>query len=433
MTGMEAELSRGSMLGKYRLSKKIGTGGFCEVWKARDTVEDRWVAVKTPIAGNNSESDRQGIMREIRMVAHLEHPHIMPVRNADIVYGQPILVTELCAGTLDDCSRPMSVKRIIGITAQVLDALGYAHSKRVVHCDVTPGNIFLFDKNRAALGDFGIGRHIKGKMPTIEEFGTPGYVAPEQAYGHPSYGSDCFSVGLVLYEYITGYLPRWPFSWPLRGHDRLRSRTSGAFVRFMRQSLRVEPDKRFANAGKMLGAMRNASPKGIQYSVSQKFIPERKGDWRQMRREAFIKKYSRVFPVLFRCVDCGEPVAEQMSACPWCGSLENKFDTRSQFNHICPDCHKGVMGSWRYCPWCYRAGFETQAEKATAKVKYDSRCEHCRGRLMNFMRYCPWCHRKVRSSWQVNPFGEVCEKCDWSVDGEFWNYCPWCSVSLFLR
>ncbi|MHC4468753.1 MAG: protein kinase domain-containing protein, partial [Planctomycetota bacterium] len=93
----------------------------------------------------------------------------------------------------------------------MLDGLSYAHQKRIVHCDVTPGNIFLFPNGRAAIGDFGIGILIEGRMKTIDDYGTPGYVAPEQAFGKPTYRSDCFSVALILYEFLTGVLPRWPF------------------------------------------------------------------------------------------------------------------------------------------------------------------------------------------------------------------------------
>ena len=248
-------LRRGRRLGKYRLAKYLGEGGSCEVWKARDTVEGIWVALKIPLADTHGKRDNQALLREVRLVAQLRHPHIMPVKNADIIGDHAVLATELSVGTLDDCSRPMSVRRILSIAAQVLDGLAYAHRKRMVHCDVTPGNIFLFPNGRAALGDFGIGLQVKGRMRTVDDFGTPGYVAPEQAYGKPTYRSDCFAVGLILYEYITGVLPRWPFTWPPKGYKRLRERTSLAFAGFVKQALTIDPARRFANAEKMRSAL----------------------------------------------------------------------------------------------------------------------------------------------------------------------------------
>jgi serine/threonine protein kinase len=220
------DLKAGQRLGKYRLSQYLGQGGSCEVWKARDTVESIWVALKIPLADVHGKRDNQALLREIKLVAQLRHQHIMPIKNADIIGGQAVLATELSVGTLDDCSKPMSTRRIISIIAQVLDGLAYAHRKRMVHCDVTPSNIFLFPNGRAALGDFGIGLKLQGRMTTVDDFGTPGYVAPEQAYGRPTFRSDCFAVGLILYEYLTGVLPRWPFRWPPRGCKRLREKTS---------------------------------------------------------------------------------------------------------------------------------------------------------------------------------------------------------------
>ncbi len=423
-------LAAGRRLGKYRLEKRLGIGGSCEVWKAKDCVEDISVTLKIPLVGVNGERNNQSLFREIRLVAKMRHPHILSVKNADIIDSYVVLATELCVGTLADRSKPMSARRIIAIISQVLDGLAYAHRKRLVHCDVTPSNIFLFPDGRAALGDFGICLRLKGRMATVDDFGTPGYVAPEQAYGHPTYRSDCFSAGLILYEYITGFLPRWPFRWPLRGHHRLRARTSLVFVKFMRKTLAVDTGQRFANAGQMLTALLEATPKSLRNGPNLKLKDRKKSNWLQVRRETFIKRYHKVFPVIFRCVQCGEPIAESMYVCPWCGSERNRFDGKSQFSYICPRCHKGVLPEWRFCPWCYGPGFKSPSSKRSSGVHYQARCKYCGGKLMRFMRYCPWCHRKVKQAWQVRPFPEICGRCGWSVDSTFWNYCPWCRQDL---
>jgi len=423
-------LTTGMRLGKYRLEKHLGTGGSCEVWKAKDCVEDIAVALKIPLVGVGGKRDGNQLFREIRLVTRLRHPHIMPVKNADIIDDHVVLATELSVGTLEDRSRPMSPRRILFIMTQVLRGLRYAHGNRVVHCDVTPGNIFLFPDGRAALGDFGISLRFKGRMATIDDFGTPGYVAPEQAYGRPTYRSDCFAVGLILYEYLTGILPHWPFRWPFRGNERLRSRTSVRFSKFLRKALQVDPGRRFANAEEMLSALLAAAPKKLLATSDSKSADRRKIDWHRVRRDVFLKKYGRVFTALFRCVDCGEAIGEAMSVCPWCGSDRNRFDTRSQYSQICPDCHKGVLPEWRFCPWCYGPGFASPSSKSTRGVRYHSKCRHCGGKLLRFMRYCPWCHRKVRQPWKVVAFPEVCGRCKWPVDSEFWNYCPWCEQSL---
>ena len=423
-------LVAGRQLGKYRLQGRLGIGGSCEVWRAKDTVEGIKVALKIPLVGLRGERDSDQLVREVRLVAKLRHPHIMPIKNADIIDGHAVLATELSVGVLEERSRPMSVQRILAIVLQVLDGLAYAHRHRVAHCDVTPNNIFLFPDGRVALGDFGISLKIKGRMVTVDDFGTPGYVAPEQAYGRPTYQSDCFAVALILYEYLTGVLPRWPFSWPPRGYRRLQQRTNLALQMFLKRALAIDPQRRFANADDMRMALIEAIPKRLHPTFSTQRRERRRLDWRKARRRAFVNRYERALGLAHHCVDCGEPIAESMALCPWCGSRRNDYDSTTRLEHVCPRCHKGVLPEWRFCPWCYGPGFASPASTQTRGVRYHSRCSHCRGGLMRFMRYCPWCRRKVRKPWQVRPFREVCGRCGWSLDSEFWTYCPWCEQCL---
>jgi len=423
------DLKRGALLGKYRLKRRIDVGATGEVWQARDRIEGIWVALKIPLLGTDGRPDNQAVLREIRSVSQLRHPNILSVKNADIISGHAVLATELSTGTLADCYKPMSVRRIVLIISQVLEGLSYAHSQRIVHCDVTPANIFLFPDGRAALGDFGISLKVKGRAKTAEDYGTPGYVAPEQAYGRPTYRSDCFAVGLILYEYITAVLPRWPFQWPFAGRDRLRKKTGPAFVRFLKKSLAVAPETRFANAAAMHKTMMESLP-AKQRRVLGLRREKKESDWRSVRRETFINRYRKIFPVLFACVECDEPIDESMLLCPWCGSERNRFETRSRFNYICPRCHKGVLPEWRYCPWCYGTGFASPSATRSRGIAYHATCRNCHGRIMRFMRYCPWCRRKIHRRWDVNPFPEVCSKCGWSVDTSFWNWCPWCRTNI---
>lgn len=419
-------LAAGHLIGKYKLSRRLGEGGSGEIWKARDQIEGIWVALKLPLARLDGTVDEHGIRKEIRLVASLRHPCIMPIKNADLIDGRIVLATELSVGTLADRHKPMMPHRILMIMKQVLEALAYAHSQRVVHCDVTPGNIFLFPDGRTALGDFGISRYQRGRIVTMDEFGTPGYVAPEQAYGKPTFASDCFSAGLILYEYITGFLPQWPFEWPLRGAERLQNRTNWSFMRVVRKALELSPRKRYVNADEMLKAILAAVPELVAGNGAGR--PRRKAisDWRRVRREAFRAKYERVLNPEFGCVTCGEPISEIMSGCPWCGERGNRFEHASAFPDYCPDCRKGVLPEWRYCPWCYGPGFATHADRRRQDRRYKSKCSECSGKLMPFMKFCPWCRRKVKRAWRIHPFPERCPRCRWSVDTSFWGNCPWC-------
>jgi len=353
-------LTRGRRLGKYRLEKHLGRGGSCEVWKAKDCVEGMWVALKIPLTDINGVRDNEALFREIRLVTKLRHRHIMPVKNADVIDGYVVLATELSVRTLADCFKPMSVRRILSIINQVLDGLACAHRNRLVHCDVTPGNIFLFPNARAALGDFGISQQLKGRMKTIDEFGTPGYVAPEQAYGRPTYRSDCFAVALILYEYVTGFLPRWPFRWPLRGHSRFRQHTSIAMEKFIKKSLSVDPEKRFANAEQMLAALLGAMPKD------------------------------------YVCPRCGRGILPEWRFCPWC--YGPRFDSpgtvRSsgvRYNAKCRYCGGKLMRFMRYCPWCHR-----KVRRSWKARPFPELCARCGWSVdSSFWSYCPWCKQSL--------------------------------------
>jgi hypothetical protein len=180
----------------------------------------------------------------------------------------------------------------------------------------------------------------------------------------------------------------------------------------------------------MLTAMHQAMPRALRTALALPSAGEKKLDWRQLRRQTYTKRYRKIFPLLYPCIDCGEPVAESMQICPWCSSAKNRYDDCTQLTHICPRCHKGILGEWSYCPWCYGPGFEPQNPEKRLKIAHHARCSHCSGKLTRFMRYCPWCRRKRQKTWQVWPFPEICGKCGWSVDTNYWNYCPWCKQSL---
>ena len=105
-TGVPSEphLQQGKRLGKYRLAKRLGVGGTCEVWKARDCVEGIWVALKIPQGDIYGKRDNQALLREVRLVTRLRHRHIMPVKNAEVIDGYMVLATELSVGWSELCS-----------------------------------------------------------------------------------------------------------------------------------------------------------------------------------------------------------------------------------------------------------------------------------------------------------------------------------------
>ena len=254
------------MLGKYRIRRRIGAGAFATVYEAYDTIEGISVALKVPHLDHLDKDSLSDIHREVRLTARLEHENILPLRNAMMIDGHFVIATPLGEQTLTDRLRyRLGPKTALSYAEQLLDALAYAHEVRVIHCDIKPDNVILFPGGQARLADFGIAK-IALRTRTImgSGQGTVGYIAPEQAMGKPSFRSDVFSMGLLIYRMFSGELPAWPFDWPLPGAERLRRTVSRDFVTFLRRSIEVHERKRFRDGVQMQKAFHAVAPMALR-------------------------------------------------------------------------------------------------------------------------------------------------------------------------
>ena len=214
--------------GRYRLEAEIGRGGMSTVYRAFDTVLERPVAIKMmhrEIAADADQLER--FRREARSVAQLNHPHVVTVIDAgeepsegsgeaavDGLFGTPYIVLEFVEGeTLKDLIRregALDIPQAIAYAIEIARALGAAHERQVVHRDVKPHNVLISEEGGAKITDFGIARTLTEEGLTMagRVLGTTDYVSPEQALGHPVTGqSDLYSLGIVLYEMLTGEVP----------------------------------------------------------------------------------------------------------------------------------------------------------------------------------------------------------------------------------
>ena len=260
------------VLGKYRIRRRIGAGGFATVYEAYDTIEGIPIALKVPNLDHLDKESLNAIQREVRLTARLDHENILPLRNAMMIDGHLVLATPLGEQTLTDrLHYRLGAKTALSYTEQLVDALAYAHEVRVIHCDIKPDNVILFPEGHVRLSDFGIAK-VALRTRTImgSGQGTVGYIAPEQAMGKPSFRSDVFSMGLLIYRMFAGELPAWPFDWPLPGAERLRRTVSRDFIGFLRRAIEVRERKRFRDGVQMQRAFQAVAPKALRKSTRSK-------------------------------------------------------------------------------------------------------------------------------------------------------------------
>ncbi|MGD8395011.1 MAG: serine/threonine-protein kinase, partial [Candidatus Eiseniibacteriota bacterium] len=251
-------LKRNSRLGKYRILRKLDSGGFADVFAARDLVLGIDVALKLPRLPHPSLIN--DLRREVRLVNRLDHPNVVRVWNADEIDGSFVIAYELGKETLADrLRRPLPTPVALRISGQLLAALEYAHGQRIMHLDVKPENIILFGSGMVRLGDFGISRVAAAtRASQLSWAGTLGFMAPEQAYGLPTLASDVFAAGLIIYRMLSGKLPTWPFRWPFPGVVRCRQRTSPGLVAVLERATAFDPEDRYADAASFSTAYQRA-------------------------------------------------------------------------------------------------------------------------------------------------------------------------------
>jgi len=255
---------------RYRLEEKIGSGGMSSVYRAFDPMLERWVAIKLMHRDISNDPDQlERFRREARAVAQLNHPHVVTVIDAGEDDGAPYIVFEYVEGeTLKERIRRLGrlpVSEAVAYAIEIGRALECAHDNKLVHRDVKPQNVLIDRDGRAKVTDFGIARSLEaqGLTATGRVLGTTDYVSPEQALGHEVTGqSDIYSLGIVLYEMLTGETPFQADTQvavamkhvrdPLPDVQRRRPEISAALAAVVERSTAKETQNRYQSVSQMV-------------------------------------------------------------------------------------------------------------------------------------------------------------------------------------
>ena len=199
---------RGQTLGKYRIVEPLGSGGFGTVYLAEDTWIDKRVALKVP---HRQNLDFGELLREPRLLASLNHPNIVTVITAEKQDNVFFIVMEYVPGdTLETIivdRGALDLTEALDYTCQIANAVEHAHRQGVIHRDLRPANVFVTAKGLLKVGDFGTSRFLEIAAHGTTVIGSPPYMAPEQFEGRAVFASDLYSLGVTMYQMLTGELP----------------------------------------------------------------------------------------------------------------------------------------------------------------------------------------------------------------------------------
>jgi eukaryotic-like serine/threonine-protein kinase len=203
-----ALLFRGQTLGKYKIIAPLGSGGFGTVYLAQDTWIDKKVAIKVP---HRQGLDFGELLREPRLLASVSHPNIVSITTAEKQDNLFFIVMEYVQGeTLENVIASqggLDVNRTLDFTCQICNAVDHAHRQGVIHRDLRPANVLVTENDMLKVADFGTSRFLEIAAHGTTVIGSPPYMAPEQFHGKAVFASDLYSLGVTMYQMMTGVLP----------------------------------------------------------------------------------------------------------------------------------------------------------------------------------------------------------------------------------
>ncbi len=318
---------RGQTVGKYRIISTLGSGGFGAVYLAEDTWIDKKVALKVP---HRQGMDFGELLREPRLLASLSHPNIVAVLTAERQDDVFFIVMEYVPGeTLEaaiEREGALDLARALDYTCQICNAVDHAQQQGIIHRDLRPGNVLVTEQGMLKVADFGTSRFLEIAAHGTTVIGSPPYMAPEQFQGKAVFASDIYSLGVTMYQMMTGELP---YHTPapndlerlMRGEltspPRLRNpKLPKAISDIVMKAMAPEITDRYQRAGELLDAVlaaRAATTPRRPWRAAAVGAPSG-GEIQDI--QARLK--ARETPQGRFCWNCGKALAARAEACPFC-------------------------------------------------------------------------------------------------------------------
>ena len=316
-------LFRGQMLGKYRIATPLGSGGFGTVYLAEDTWIDKKVALKVP---HRQNLDFGELLKEPRLLASLNHPNVVSITTAEKQDNIFFIVMEYVPGeTLENIvirQGALPLPLSLDYTCQICNAVDHAHRQGVIHRDLRPANVLVTGSGLLKVADFGTSRFLEIAAHGTTVIGSPPYMAPEQFQGKATFASDIYSLGVTMYQMMTGTLP---YDTPAPGDleklmrgtlaspPRLRNNAIPKNVSdIVMRALASDISARYQHAGDLLEDLLAARPGAVTRSGRPHAKPEEPSDLQTRLR-------AREAPPARFCWHCRKPLHARTDRCPFCG------------------------------------------------------------------------------------------------------------------
>jgi eukaryotic-like serine/threonine-protein kinase len=324
---------RGQIIGKYKILSTIGSGGFGTVYLAEDTWIDKKVALKVP---HKQGVDFGELLREPRLLASLNHPNIVTILTAEKQENVFFIVMEFVPGetleTIIARDGALELSLALDYTCQICNAVDHAHRHGVLHRDLRPANVLVAESGMLKVADFGTSRFLEIAAHGTTVIGSPPYMAPEQFHGKAVFASDLYSVGVTMYQIMTGVLP---YDTPspadldrlMRGElvtaPRLKNpKIPKAISDIVVKALAPEIHARYQRASDLLDdvlAARGAGPRR-----TPRLTPP--GDSAAAVEDEVQEIHSRLkareAPLPRFCWHCRKPLHARSDRCPFCGEAQ---------------------------------------------------------------------------------------------------------------